>query len=166
MNLKHCLFWFALLMGMTSSAQMPVEQQKAIVLKRMIERNHYSPREVNDSFSVDVFKKIIHSLDPMEVMLTSKEMDQLSAWRYKIDDELHGNGWNFYNLLTDIYGVAARRADSLVKIVLQKPLDLMAVDKIGISSKPIEQYAANTMELKLRWTKYFKYQLLNAAYDL
>jgi carboxyl-terminal processing protease len=166
MNLKHSLFWLALTMSMTTSAQMPIEQQQAITLKRIIERTHFSPREVNDSFSLDVFKKLIHSLDPMQLMLTAKEMDHLSAWRNKLDDELNNNGWNFYNQLTSIYGMATRRADSLVNLVLQKPLDLTAADKIGISSDSEEQYAANPTELKQRWTRYFKFRLLNAAYDL
>ena len=136
------------------------------MLKRVIEKHHYSPRAINDSFSADVFKKIIHTIDPLQLVLTAKEMDQLSAYRHKLDDELLNNGWKFYNLLADIYGPSVHRSDSLAKMISQKPLDIIAADKIGISKDVEEQFAANTAELKQRWTRYFKYRLLNAAYDL
>lgn len=163
---KSLLGWMIIALGGTANAQMPIEQQQAFVLKRMIERAHYSPRAVDDSFSNDVYNRLLRSLDPMHLMFTGEEVRQLSAYRYSLDEELQGNGWNFLNLLTRSYSTALRRADSIINLVLQKPLDLTAADKLWRNTHSQQLYAANATELKGSWTKYFKLQLLNAAYDL
>jgi carboxyl-terminal processing protease len=164
---KKSLFgWMAITLNVAAMAQMPDEQQQAIVLKRMIERTHYSPRAVNDSFSSDVFCQVIRNLDPVHLVLSAEEIAQLSALRYSLDDELQGGGWKFLDLLTRLYGTAIRRADSLANQVLQKPLDLSAADKILMSTNSGGTYAASVKELKEGWTKYTKLQLLHSAYDL
>ena len=53
-----------LFFGTNTNAQLPALQQKAILLKRMIELKHYSPKPVDDSFSVAVFKSVIEDADP------------------------------------------------------------------------------------------------------
>jgi carboxyl-terminal processing protease len=132
----------------------------------MIERTHYSPRAVNDSFSNDVYNRLMRHLDPVHLMLTAEEIKQLAAYRYQLDNELQGTGWNFLDLLTRLYGAAVRRTDSLLANILQKPLDFTAGDKLGIGTRTGEKYAANITELKGAWTKYCKLQLLHAAYEL
>jgi carboxyl-terminal processing protease len=167
MNWKNAfLGWMALSLGTTTTAQTPAAQQQAIVLKRTIERTHYSPRAVNDSFSSEVFNRLLAHLDPAHLLLTGEEVSQLSSFRLQLDDELQGGGWAFLNLLTPIYGQAVRRADSLVNHLLQKPLDLTAPDKLLIGTGLPQKYAANTAELKGAWTKYVKLKLLQAAYEL
>jgi carboxyl-terminal processing protease len=148
-------------------AQLPADQQKAIVLKRMIERNHYSPRPVNDSFSSFVFNTVLESVDPGQYLLTASEFQQLNAWRYKIDDELSGaNSWGFVNLLTTLYRKALNRADSITNGILRKPLDFSIADKGRLGEHPSDSYPANANEMQVFWTKYFKWELLNAAYDI
>jgi hypothetical protein len=44
----------------TVSGQLTPVQQKAIVVKRMVEKNHYAPRVVNDSFSIAVFNMLLN----------------------------------------------------------------------------------------------------------
>ncbi|HEY1022276.1 MAG TPA: hypothetical protein VGE06_08175, partial [Flavisolibacter sp.] len=156
----------ALSLGASVAAQTPVAQQQAIVLKRTIERTHYSPRAVNDSFSIDVYNRLLEHLDPAHLLLTTDEVVQLSAFRLQLDDELEGRGWAFLERLTPVYGQAVRRADSLMNLLLHKPLDLTAADKLFISTEAPEKYAANLAELKAAWTKYAKLKLLQAAYEL
>jgi carboxyl-terminal processing protease len=150
----------------TIQAQMPADQQQAIVLKRMIERNHFSPRAVNDSFSADVFQKVITSLDEMRFLFTADEYKKLSAHRYMLDDELQGGAWQFLNQLTASYGAAIKRADSLVNVVLQKPLDVTIDDKVTLSRDKQFHFPASIADQKAIWTKWFKWHLLNSVYDM
>jgi carboxyl-terminal processing protease len=163
-----CKISFALIcvtMWGAATAQMPASQEQAIILKRMIERNHFSPRVVSDSFSADVFNKTIEGLDPLHLIFTAEEYAKLAAFRYQLDDELNGGAWKFLPLLSQTYTVAFRRADSLVNLILQKPLDVSVEDKATLSSEKDHQYASNPAELKKTWTKWFKIQLLNYLYD-
>src|SRR5689334_2300831 len=96
-------------------AQLPPLQQKAIVLKRMIELKHYSPRPVNDSFSAAVFKKIINEADSRRIFFTDPEFKQLTSFRFSIDDELNAKGWGFVDQFSSLYKKALMRADTMVE---------------------------------------------------
>ncbi|MES2882008.1 MAG: carboxy terminal-processing peptidase, partial [Bacteroidota bacterium] len=111
-------------------------------------------------------KSIITSLHQPQRLFTAAEYNQLAALRYKLDDELNGGAWSFVNLLTNLYGTALKRSDSLVNAVLQKPIDFIADDKITFTRQPSFQFGTNVLEMRQRWQKWFKWQMLNSGYDM
>ncbi|HTM93567.1 MAG TPA: carboxy terminal-processing peptidase [Flavisolibacter sp.] len=157
---------FFVVNSLTAFAQRPKTQETAIILKRQIERLHFSPKAVNDSFSSEMFAKIIKELDPRQNILTVDDYTILSDFRYKLDDELNGAGWKFIDLVSNLYKQRLKRADSLAELILQKPLDLSVEDKITFSKKEDFQFALSPAELRTRWTKWFKFQMLGNIYDL
>src|SRR5258705_7697384 len=100
------------------SAQFPPGQQKAFLVKRMIELNHYSPRPVDDSFSLGLFKTMLNAADSRRLLFTAPEYKIISAYSFKLDDELLGNGWVFLELFINLYKRALTRADSVGTAVL------------------------------------------------
>lgn len=165
---RQSLCAVAFLISASVRSQYSETQQKAIVLKRMIELNHYNPRPVDDSLSSEMFSKCIDELDPHRDIFLASEFNSLGAFRYKLDDELNGSGWAFLDLTMKYYQHALKRADSIVSSVLQKPLDFNADDKVTISvdqQRPFN-FSSSITELTSRWTKRFKYLLLNNVYDL
>lgn len=147
-------------------AQRSKTQETAIILKRQIERLHFSPKAVNDSFSSEMFTKILKELDPRQNIFTADDYTVLFHFRYKLDDELNGAGWKFLDVLSDLYKQRLKRADSLAESILQKPLDLSTDDKITFLKNNDFQFASSPAELRTRWTKWFKFQTLNSVYDL
>src|SRR5450432_431989 len=79
-------------------SQSPLIQQKAILVKRTIELNHFSPRPVDDSFSVTMFNKIIRTADAGGRLFTDADYKALSVYRSALDDELQRKGWVFFDL--------------------------------------------------------------------
>ncbi|RYY67216.1 MAG: hypothetical protein EOO12_01795 [Chitinophagaceae bacterium] len=152
-------------LGLLSQSQSSPAQQQAILLRRIIERNHYSPRPVNDSFAAQVYQKVVRRLDDDGFLFTQPELDILAAQRFRIDEELLGNGWSFLPQLTQLYTRALQRADSMVQALLQKPLDFNADDKGIIARDAPPRYPANVAELARHWQKQFKYRALLMAYD-
>jgi carboxyl-terminal processing protease len=146
-------------------AQLPADQQKAIVLKRMIEMKHYSPRPVDDSFSLFVFKTIINTVDQKRLLFTAQEFKQLSAFKYTLDDELNGNGWAFLDLFSDLYKRSLHRADSIINRLAQKPFDFSINDTIAFSKEESFSFAADNIALSNRWAHYLKFSALNEIYD-
>lgn len=159
---------FALLVTISSFPALAQKstQEGAIMLKRQIERFHFSPKAVNDSFSSEMFTKVLKELDPQQDIFTADDYAILSGFRYKLDDELNGGAWKFLNLVSDLYKQRLKRADSLAESILQKPLDLLIDDKITFSKKENFQFASSPAELRSRWTKWFKFQVLSGVYDL
>ncbi|MEI9943856.1 MAG: carboxy terminal-processing peptidase [Chitinophagaceae bacterium] len=148
-------------------AQSSPFRDKAIVLKRMIEKNHYSPREVNDSFSVAVFEEMINTADPRRLLFTAPEYTQLTANRLNLDDELNGKGWVFFDLFSALYKKSLLRADTIINKIFQKPFDYNANETISSSSSRERTYnfSADTKALTDRWSRYFKLLILDDVYD-
>lgn len=165
MKRSLCGTLFAFLM-LPAFAQRNPLQDKAIVLKRQIEKNHFNPKAVNDSFSSEMFSKILKELDPRQNLFTADDYAFLSGYRYKLDDELSGSPWKFLDAASNLYQQRLKRADTLVVSILQKPLDVNIDDKISFSREDGFHFAASPAELRLRWTKWFKFLLLDKIQDL
>ena len=147
-------------------AQMPPVQQKAIVLKRMIEKNHYSPRPLDDSFAVSVFNTLLETADPRRLLFTNADYQQLSAFSHTPDDELRGKSWNFFDKFSQLYKNSLIRADSIINKVLQKPVDFSVAETLGQSKKgTVFNFSSDVAALSSRWSRYLKYILLNEVYD-
>jgi|CXWL01.1.fsa_nt_gi carboxyl-terminal processing protease len=158
--------FISLFFNTVTYGQLSAVQQKAIVLKRMVELKHYSPRPVNDSFAVSVFKAVLDAADSRRLLFTNAEYQQLSAFSSSLDDELQGKGWNFFDKFSQLYKTSLMRADSIVNKVLQKPFDFSAAETLGQSKKTDGfNFSADVAALANRWSRYLKYVILNEVYD-
>jgi carboxyl-terminal processing protease len=148
-------------------AQLPPVQQKAIILKRMVELKHYSPRPVNDSFSVSVFKTMMEAADPRRLLFTAQEYEKLKAFSTLLDDEMMGKSWNFFDTFSELFKKSLTRADSIINKSLQKPPDYNVTEVIGQSRRTQGQFifAADVPALVSRWSRYLKYSIMDNVYD-
>ncbi len=146
-------------------AQLPALQRKAIILKRMIELKHYSPKPVDDSFSVAVFNSVIEEADPRRIFFTAPEFKQLQAFSSSLDDELQGKGWGFFDQFSVVYKNALMRADTLAGKTLQKPFDFSANETITSSKEDNFNFAADNTTLAARWSRRLKLQVMGRIYD-
>lgn len=131
----------------------------------MVERKHYSPRPVDDSFSAAVFKIIIENIDEDGLLFTRPEYQQLLAFKTHIDDELHGKGWGFLDNFTKLYKRALLRADSIVSKLLQQPFDYAVDEKLLLSNEQVN-YPVDATALANRWRQYLKYRILDDVYEI
>ena len=164
--MKKITFWIAanILWGMAPClAQMSVLQTKAMLLKRVIERNHYAPKPVDDLFSEQVYDEIIHTLDDYKLYFTQQDLARLAPFRHQIDDEMAGKSWGFTNLLVKIYGAAKARADTTATALLQKTFSFDTRESFSYSSQ--QQFPASNAEYQLRWSRYLKWRMLSRLID-
>jgi carboxyl-terminal processing protease len=135
-----------------------------MMLKRVIEKNHYSPRAVDDSFSIQVFNRYIERLDDDKLILTKADVDQLFTYRLQIDDELMGKSWNFLPAISALYKARLLKADSMIRAITEKPFDFTI--KEAFSLKADTQYAGSFPEYEHRWRKWLKYETMMKIYDI
>ena len=148
-----------------AQAQLPPLQQKAMVLKRQIELKHYSPRPVNDSFSMAIFKTVINSADRRRIFFTEPEFKQLLSFSLTLDDELNGKGWNFFDQFSALYKKALMRADTIADKTLQKPFDFTINETITSFKEDNFGFAADNAALKDRWSRRLKLRVMGRIYD-
>jgi len=152
--------------GNALRAQFSPVQQKAIVIKRMAELKHYSPRPVDDSFSVAVFGSVVDAADPRRLLFTNAEYQQLAKLNKSLDDELQGKGWNFLDAFSMLYQNALKRADSIISKTLQKPLDFSVTETLGQAKRSDNfNFSADITALANRWSRYLKYTVLKETYE-
>lgn len=126
---------------------------------------HYSPRPVDDSFSVNLFKMIMEETDPKRIYFTAAEFKQLQAFSNSLDDELQGKGWGFFDLFGTVYKNALMRADTIAGRILQKPFDFSANETITSSREYDFNFAADRQALEGRWARRLKLQVMARIYD-
>jgi carboxyl-terminal processing protease len=149
-----------------TNAQSSSLQSKTIIVKRLIEINHLSPRPVDDSFSVALFKSLLRTADRRKLLFTDAEYKSLSAFSTTLDDELNGNGWNFISLFETLYKRSLIRTDSIINKLLQKPFDFSANETITRTRDENFNYAADVTALSGRWSRYLKYKALDQLFDI
>ncbi len=144
---------------LSSTAQSLKNQKQLITLKRVIEREHYSPRMLDDQFSSELFDRFIERLDERKLYFTAVDIKELSSYRLELDDELKGAQWNFLDKIIPLYKSRLKTADSTISQILQRPFDFNQAEKIALIKDSI-QFAANDAQLKRKWQKWLKYETL------
>ncbi len=141
-------------------------QQKAVLVKRMIELNHFSPRPVDDSFSLSMFKTILNRADGRRLLFTDPEYKSLQAFSLQLDDELNNKGWAFYDLFSSLYQKAVKRADSIIAKVTAKPFDFTVNETVtSVNGNPF-LFAADIPALAGRWSRNLKFKALDQLFDM
>ena len=103
---------------------------KAMLLKRFMEKNHYKPLSWNDTSSAMLYKKWMEDLDEEKLFFTQKEIVVLEKYKTTVDDELNGNGWDFFKVSTNLLSIRIKKADSIVAAFLLQPVDFSKPDNI------------------------------------
>ena len=137
-------------------------RSKVITLRRFLEQNHYLPVKWNDTSSAMLYTKWIEKLDDEKVFFTQNEIAVLETYKTKLDDEILGRGWDFYNRSIAIYQTCLKRTDSILKTLLAKPFDFSKPDNI---SWPFTTYTGSVAELGQRWQRFLKWRVLENIAD-
>ena len=134
--------------------------KQAVMLRRVMDKYHYHPRLLDDSLSAQIFHRFIRMLDPRHLYLTASDVQQLSQYRTRLDEELSGKSWQFVPLATKLYGDRLAAAEKTVDAALQKPFDFSINESITFGGKDSLHFAADAQEYAQRWHKWLKYQAL------
>jgi carboxyl-terminal processing protease len=155
--MKKILITLIVLLPLLGNAQLTV-QTKATTLQCLLAKKHYKPVMWNDSAAAMLYKKWINNLDDEKLFFTQKEIDVLGKLKNTIDDEILGKGWSFLPQSIALYKQRLQKADSIIKLLSQKPFDFLKPDNL---SWPFTTFAETDVELMQRWQKYLKWETLD-----
>ncbi|UEG50040.1 carboxy terminal-processing peptidase [Ferruginibacter lapsinanis] len=144
----------------SQSVRADVLRQKVVTLRRFLEQNHYQPITWNDSSSMMLYDRWINELDDDKLLFSKSATNQLAGFRTKLDDELLGNGWGFFDKSIQLYRTGLLKADSAIKLLTDKPFDYTKPDNI------VWPYTDYTDNVSQGWQSYLKWQTLQAIVDL
>lgn len=148
---------FLILLPAVIFSQTPLSA-KALTLRRFLEQQHYKPVQWNDTSSALLYNKWMKQLDDEKLFFTQKEIAALEVFKNKLDEEMLGKEWDFFNQSITAYRLRLQKTDSIIKLLTSKPFDFTKPDNINW---PFTDYAASEQEAAQRWLKYLKWRTLN-----
>lgn len=135
------------------------------VLKGALEQMHFVKKEVNDDLSKKAFKLFLERVDYGKQFLLKEDVKALSKYEDQFDDELRSGK---LQVIDDASAIMKKRTAEVKKIVdeaLKKPFDFKANDSLEADPKK-RDFAKNSKELKERWEKQLKLEVLNRIIDM
>lgn len=144
------------------------QSRKALVqntVMEIIKEAHFSPRPIDDTFSNRVYNKLIETSDYEKKIFTKEDLNQLSKYRFKIDDQIANSSFEFYDLYNQIYSKRTAQIEGFFKEIIKSKFDFTKDESIQLNGDKID-FAANDKALKDRWTLYVKYRVLAKYMEL
>ncbi|WNJ19996.1 carboxy terminal-processing peptidase [Pontibacter sp. G13] len=129
------------------------------LMMRGMEFYHYQPQKVDDEFSKEVFDDYITRIDYNKRFLMREDIDKLQAYRLKVDDEVNNLSFEMFDLSVELLAVRIREAEGVVNNILSEPFDFDKSEVLDTDYEHME-YASNSDEIRERWRKQLKYQVL------
>jgi len=131
----------------------------------LLQSFHYSPQALDDNYSQRIFDLYIKSLDYNKMYFTKDQIDMLSSYKTKIDDEIRASSLDFFNLSIELIEKQLQRIQQLYPVFLEKPFDYTQSETINLNSEK-KDYCKNQEELEDYWRRYIKYQVLSEIIDI
>jgi len=148
-KIRAALFAFLFLPLLSTAQTTDKIANEAFVITRMANKFHVEPRQLNASFSADVFKGMLDKADEDHLFFTKSDISRLNSYRTVIADEIKQRNTAYLDLFISIYKQRLRQADSLVDIVGKTPFNYYLIEKLTVAEDTLSPAAPVAMRLKL-----------------
>lgn len=130
----------------------------------ILENTHYNPAKIDDKFSATVYKEYLKALDPMKRYFLQSDIDEFSKYEYLIDDMIQLKELSFFDLTYERITQRMNEAKGIYTEVLEQPFEFESDDVLNADYDNIG-YAKDAEELKERWKKQLKLNVLSTITD-
>ena len=129
------------------------------IISYVLERGHYSPKEIDDAFSENVYMDYMNNLDGQHRFFLQSDINSFQSYKYKIDDQIKSAELTFFDLTYKKLTERMSQVQGFYKELLDQPFDFTKKEEIDLDFETAP-YASNTSELKKIWRKRFKLNAL------
>jgi len=129
------------------------------IISYVLERGHYSPKEIDDAFSENVYMDYLNNLDGQHRFFLQSDINSFQSYKYKIDDQIKSAELTFFDLTYKKLTERMSQVQGFYKELLDQPFDFTKKEEIDLDFETAP-YASNTSELKKIWRKRFKLNAL------
>ena len=142
---------------------LPIHGETAVELLEELQGKHYVSLEINDGFSSQLFDKFLDGLDGSHLYFLKSDVDELSAYRYTLDDALKAGdvtpGFEIYNRYYQ--RVLERLIYAINRVENAIPEMDFTVDEYLTVDREEAPYATSMAELNEIWRKRIKNSVLS-----
>ncbi len=138
------------------SLEKPVRD--AFMISRMVERFHIQPRPLDDEMSAAIYSRMLDDLDDEKTFFLQEDINKLSAYQFKIDEEIKNRQFGFLQLLINTYKLRLQQADTMVDDICKNPFNFYMKEKLTIAEDT--SYPANIAAMHNKIYKIMKLYML------
>ena len=159
------LFVFSLLTSFKAIANTdPKDKVLLTILKYVLIQGHYEPQQIDDAFSVKVYDDFLERLDPSKRYFLQSDIDEFSAYKTKIDDQINNEDLTFFFLVYERFMKRTEESKTYYKEILANKFTFEAKETLEIDPEKIA-YPKTKNDLVNIWNKQLKYNALTRLYD-
>jgi len=135
-------------------------------VSELLEEIHYSPKNIDDKFSSEVFNKFIEQVNIEKKFFLKSDVQELSKYQYKLDDEILGKApVQFVTSTLSIYKKNLQDNQAICHEILNQPFDFTKNEAVNLDYDKLE-YPVNKAALREESRKKLKYLVLEKYADL
>lgn len=129
----------------------------------VLNEGHFSPQDLNDDFSENVFKGYIEQLDPFKRYFYESDIKEFEAYKDKLDDQIKTYDIAFFNITHERLLQRIEESKAMYKEVLSEPFDFTIKEEFSTDYEKLT-YVKSKKEMKERWRQQLKFSTI-ANYD-
>ncbi len=153
-------------MGTSHKSSPPTKYEKILqIVGEILRQGHYQPKDINDDFSKKVFNKYFEELDADKDIFIQDDINSLSKYSTKIDDEIKGAPVQFFLEAGKTFNKRSIEAIDIYKEILSKPFDF-TINETVVNDPKRTKFPVSEAERRNEWRKHLKYLVLQRYVDL
>ena len=143
------------------------DRRIALLVTRYLQKDHLTDHPLDDEISERCLTTFLDALDPWKLYFSQSDVDQFMLQRHKLDDLAKGDRDEFLNFARNVFRRLLERVDQRAKLVeeLLAAEHDFTIDEEIIRDPDLIGYAQNEAEIRERWRKLIKYDLLSMKAD-
>jgi len=134
------------------------------IMAYVLERGHYDPVTIDDSFSENVFMNYLEIMDGQHRFYIQADVNNFNQFKTKIDDQIKESKLDFFDYSYKKYVQRQQQIKAFYKPLLDRPFDFSLNEEMDLDYETMG-YAASLSELKNVWLQYFKLSTLGVYAD-
>ena len=131
----------------------------------LLNEGHFSPQDINDEFSEDMFNHYISQLDPYKRYFYASDIKEFETYKTEIDDQIKAYDLTFFNITHERFLKRIEEAKAIYKDVLATPYDYTLEETYSTDLDELS-YVSSKKEMKARWRHQLKFSTIANYNDL
>jgi carboxyl-terminal processing protease len=130
-------------------------------INKLLQKEHYNPKPMNDSLSAYVFDELLNDLDPSRNIFLKSQADSLSSiYRLKLDDLILNKNCSFLDDIKKVYKKSLLRNKTILEKLNEATIDYNIKDTVKFKKQDSNFYLKAT-EVEKAWNKKIRYEVFN-----
>ncbi len=143
------------------SDKTPEREQVLIeALRYILERGHYEPKMIDDTFSEGVFNKFIESLDPYKRYFLATDIARFKKYYHDVDNQILRRKFTFFDEVITTFNTRLKESEKLYSELLSSKFNYNKKESINLDPD-VSEYPINAQQQRDVWRKHLKFSTIS-----